>query len=320
MALEDRHPCSDDDVEPGHPLDSSPMVHPRLPSPGEWNRGSGSGGESGRQAEAAEPMARPVTITRITKGRRERCEDWVVREERRDLYLNGERLVALVCLPSDLEAFVVGFLVNEGILEQPYRVDLAIDPDGGRIDVRGSFVDGAVRDFYLKKTLTSGCGSGVTGRDLNEPSRCLKVDTDFVIRRETISAFMRVLKTEASLYQLTGGAHIAALADDQGKLLLAAEDIGRHTAVDKVVGKAILSGIDPGRCVLFCSGRLSSEITTKAIHARTPVLVSRAAPTDLSVRLARRFLLSLVGFARGDRMNVYSVPERILGGDSQISV
>ena len=97
----------------------------------------------------------------------------------------------------------------------------------------------------------------------------------------------------------------------QGSLLLTAEDIGRHTAVDKVIGKALLSGIDPGHCVLFCSGRLSSEITAKAIHARTPVLVSRAAPTDLSVRLARRFLLTLVGFARGKRMNVYSVVERI---------
>jgi FdhD protein len=81
--------------------------------------------------------------------------------------------------------------------------------------------------------------------------------------------------------------------------------------VDKVIGKAVLSGLDPRRGLLFCSGRLSSEITVKAIHARIPVLVSRAAPTELSVRLARRFLLTLVGFARGRRMNVYSVPERI---------
>lgn len=265
-------------------------------------------------------MARPMMITRLASGRREQCEDWIVREERLDLYINGKRLVALVCLPSDLEAFVIGFLVNEGILEPPYQAGLSIDLAIGRIDAEGAFVGGAIRDFYAKKTLTSGCGSGVTGLDLDQPTRCLKVNTDLVIRPETISSFMRVLKTEASLYQLTGGAHIAALADAEGRPLLTAQDIGRHTAVDKVVGKAVLSGIDPGRCVLFCSGRLSSEITAKAIHARTPVLVSRAAPTDLSVRLARRYLLSLVGFARGDRMNVYSVPERILGGDSQIAV
>ena len=265
-------------------------------------------------------MARSVPITRLTAAGRESCHDWVVREERLDLVLNGEQFVALVCLPGDLEAFVVGFLVNEGILEPPFRVDLSVDAEAGRVQARGRFVEAAVRDFHAKKTLTSGCGSGVTGRDLNEPSRCLKVDADFAVRRETISKFMGTLRSEASLYQLTGGAHIAALADAHGNLLLTAQDIGRHTAVDKVIGKAILSGVDPARCVLFCSGRLSSEITAKAIHARTPVLVSRAAPTDLSTRLARRYLLTLVGFARGGRMNVYSVPERIVDGIPETGV
>ncbi len=105
---------------------------------------------------------------------------------------------------------------------------------------------------------------------------------------------------------------LAALADPDGRLALTAQDIGRHTAVDKVIGKAVLGGIDTSRCILICSGRLSSEITLKALHARTPVLVSRAAPTELSVQLARRYLLTLVGFARGRRMNVYSAPERVV--------
>ena len=257
--------------------------------------------------EIGENLMRSIRITRLTSSGRESCEDTLVLEERFDLYLNGRHLVALVCLPHDLDAFIVGFLVNEGILNDPQ-----VDREKGQIDARGPFADDAIRDFLSKKTLTSGCGSGVTGRDLNQPARCLKVDTDFRVHRDTISDFMSTLRDEASLYQLTGGAHIAALADAQGKLLLTAQDIGRHTAVDKVIGKALLSGIDHERCILFSSGRLSSEITAKAIHARTPVLVSRAAPTDLSVRLARRFLLTLIGFARGRRMNIYSVPERIV--------
>lgn len=261
---------------------------------------------------SSDGMMRPVRITRLTAKGRERCEDMVVREERFDLFLNGKQIVALVCLPGDLEAFVVGFLVNEGILAPPYEVDVQVDEAAGRLEARGDFLAEAVDDFLGKKTLTSGCGGGVAGRDIDEPSHCLKVETDFWVRAETILAFMHVLKREASLFKLTGGAHIAALADGGGKLLLAAEDIGRHSAVDKVIGKAHLSGVDPGRCVLFSSGRLSSEITVKAIHARVPVLVSRAAPTELSVRLARRFLLTLVGFARGNRMNIYSVPERIV--------
>ncbi|MBU2693218.1 MAG: formate dehydrogenase accessory sulfurtransferase FdhD [Candidatus Eisenbacteria bacterium] len=255
---------------------------------------------------------RSVRITRLTEKRKERVEDLLIREERFDLYLNGKHLIALVCLPSDLKAFIVGFLVNEGILSAPYTVDLDIDEAAARIDAHGDFHDTAIQDFFAKKTLTSGCGSGVTGQDLEEPIPCLKVDTDFRIQREVISNFMHVMKEEASLFQQTGGAHIAALADAQGRLLMKTEDIGRHTAVDKVIGMALLSGIDPSRCVLFSSGRLSSEITAKAIHARTPVLVSRGAPTDLAVRLARRFLLTLVGFARGRRMNIYSAAERII--------
>jgi FdhD protein len=256
---------------------------------------------------------RPVRIVRITAAGRESLVDQVVREVRFDLHLNGRHLVALVCLPSDLEAFVIGFLANEGIALEARAVDLDIDLGAGRIDARGAFDPEAVAGFHAKRTLTSGCGSGVTGRSFDRPGRCLKVTSDLFVRPETIAAFMQVLRDEASLYRSTGGAHIAALGDDQGRLLLAAEDIGRHTAVDKVIGKALLGGRDPRRAVLYCSGRLSSEVAAKAIHAGVPVLVSRAAPTDLSVRLARRYLLTLIGFARGRRMNVYSVPERVLG-------
>jgi len=258
-------------------------------------------------------LMRPVPIVRITAAGRESLVDQVVREVRFDLHLNGRHLVALVCLPSELKAFVVGFLVNEGILVEANAVQVVIDLDEGRIDARGAFDPEVVEGFRSKQTLTSGCGSGVAGRAFDRPGRCLKVTSDLFVRPETIATFMRVLRDEASLYRSTGGAHIAALGDGQGQLIAAAEDIGRHTAVDKVIGKALLAGHDPRRCVLFCSGRLSSEITAKAIHAGVPVLVSRAAPTDLSVRLARHYLLTLIGFARGQRMNVYSVAERILG-------
>ncbi len=257
-------------------------------------------------------MISSARITRITGDKSTSCDDAVVREEPIDLSLNGEHFLTLVCLPYDLEAFAVGFLVTEGILKPPYESEFTYEPGSGRLDVRGRFENEAVRTFFAKRTLTSGCGGGVTAQDPVESRGCLKIDTQIRISVETISNFMGLLKQEASLYRLTGGAHIAALADRNGKLLATAQDIGRHTAVDKAIGKALLNGIDLTKCVLYCSGRLSSEITTKAIHARTPFLISRAAPTDLSVRLARRFLLTLVGFARGNRMNIYSVPERIV--------
>jgi len=254
----------------------------------------------------------PVQITRYGPRGSEPRRDVVVREVRFELVLNARSLVALVCLPAELDAFVVGFLVNEGILSPCRALEVRITRENGRVEARGPFDEAAMDAFGARRTLTSGCGGGVTagppGGDGPGPPRTASLR----VRPETIFLFLEVLREEASVYRATGGAHIAALADREGRLLATAQDIGRHTAVDKVIGKGLLGGIPLEQCLLFCSGRLSSEITSKAIRARTPVLVSRGAPTDLSVGLARRFGLTLVGFARGKRMNVYSVPERIV--------
>ncbi len=257
-------------------------------------------------------LARSVSITRIGPTSRSRIDDLIIREERFELFLNGRFFVAFACLPDDLEAFAAGFLVTEGILDPRSSFRVSVDVQANRVDAHGEFQDEALAGFTAHRTITSGCGGGVTGKDSADPVRCLKVDVDLSATRRGLSACMNQLRDEASLYRLTGGAHIAALANCDGRIQLIAQDIGRHTAVDKVIGKAVLSGVEMSRCILVCSGRLSSEITMKALHARTPVLISRAAPTELSVRLARRYLLTLVGFARGTRMNVYSVPERIV--------
>jgi len=270
-------------------------------------------GDGRSETEAGDGLARAVGITRFGREGPLRTDDLIVREERFELFLNGRFFVAFACLPNDLEAFATGFLATEGLLDPRTRFHVSVDHETYRLDVSGEFDDESLASFSNRRTLTSGCGGGVTGKDIADPVRCLRVDTDLTVSPDSILAGMQRLREEASLYRLTGGAHIAALADGCGRLILTAQDIGRHTAVDKVIGKAILSGVEVSRCVLICSGRLSSEITLKALHARAPVLASRAAPTDLSVRLARRYLLTLVGFVRGHRMNVYSVPERIAG-------
>jgi FdhD protein len=122
---------------------------------------------------------------------------------------------------------------------------------------------------------------------------------------------MEAMGKSAEIFKATGGTHIACLGTESGEMLFEAEDIGRHNAVDKVIGKALLGGRDPGDLILCSSGRLSSEIVLKAVRARIPVLVSRSAPTSRSVELAEEFLVTMVGFARGGRMNVYAHPERI---------
>ena len=125
-----------------------------------------------------------------------------------------------------------------------------------------------------------------------------------------LSALMREALRASEVHRRTGGVHMAALADASGLLLLR-EDIGRHNAVDKVIGAHLAAGGSFAGKVLLASGRLSSELLAKALRCGVPVLISRSAPTDRSIALARRSGLTLIGFARGQRLNVYSAPERV---------
>ncbi|MCK5427578.1 MAG: formate dehydrogenase accessory sulfurtransferase FdhD, partial [Thermodesulfovibrionia bacterium] len=116
---------------------------------------------------------------------------------------------------------------------------------------------------------------------------------------------------KSELFRSTGGVHSAALCDAH-EMLVFAEDIGRHNAVDKVIGYAFLENIPMQNKILLLSGRLSSEIINKAVRAKVPLLISRAAPTDIAVETAKKYNLTLIGFLRGQKLNVYSNPQRLI--------
>ena len=163
------------------------------------------------------------------------------------------------------------------------------------------------------RTLTTGCGGASASGRIETPTGCLRINTTTSFDPRAILAACADLQHRSELYRRTGCVHAAALALPDGRLLDFAEDVGRHNAVDKVIGACWLAGHDLGQCFLVTTGRLSSEIAAKTISAKIPMLVSRGAPTSAAVRLAERFLLTLVGFVRGGRMNVYAYPERIAG-------
>jgi FdhD protein len=121
---------------------------------------------------------------------------------------------------------------------------------------------------------------------------------------------MKEFLSGAETFKATGGTHIAALSDG-AKILFTSEDIGRHNAIDKILGRCFLRGVETRDKLILCSGRMSSEIVQKALRNGIPVVVSRSAPTSLAIDTARRFGITLAGFARGERMNVYSYPARI---------
>jgi FdhD protein len=163
-----------------------------------------------------------------------------------------------------------------------------------------------------RRVYTSGCGGGITFSLETNGSTALqdasKVDP------AALFSLIRALYLEAQAYRESRGIHAAAMADGE-KLLIVAEDVGRHNAVDKICGEAMLRGIPAAGKILLATGRISSEMLRKAAHMGTPVVVSRTSATTMSIRLAKRLGLTLVGYVRGDSFYVYSRPDRLLVAD-----
>ncbi len=253
-----------------------------------------------------------VLATRIDRGGRRRVEESVVKTGILTIYVNGSELVSLVCTPTHLKSLVAGFLVSEGFVT-------ARDEIGEITIVRGkTYVADVITSSPVHRELsgrgmlvTSGCGGGGTVARLLEEIGKQEPLAECTFRADDIVQHMRALGRRATLFSETGGAHTAGLFN-QDALTYVMEDVGRHNALDKVIGAAFLDGMDVACAGVASSGRLSVDAVSKALVCRVPVLVSRSAPTSMAVELARRAGLTLVGFVRGSRMNVYSGEERII--------
>ena len=243
--------------------------------------------------------------------------DKVITEARIELEINeGKYRIALLALPQYLEELAVGFLLGEGALRR--REDLTevkVLPESTKVEIRGDFDLDALEAMMHRWTWGSGCGGGGTGRDLDSPPYA-PVGPGPCISPERLHELARIFASKGEFWRQTGGVHLCALADNDG-IIFFAEDVGRHNAFDKVVGKGFLEGIDISEKLLLTTGRLSGEIVSKAVASQVPMLVSRSAVTNLGVKLARRFGITLVGFLRSGRMNVYTGFQRIVAGENR---
>lgn len=256
---------------------------------------------------------RSVDVWRKTPGGiAERRDDIVVQESPVTIYLNGDEIVTLLCTPEYLEDLAVGFLASEGMLKGREELkEVTADYDKGQVWVSSNRPAPLAGQLFVKRYLTTGCGKGTTFYNVLDATRCRTITSDIVISTGKILELMRHMHDCSSLYRLTGGVHSAALCSIE-EIVVFREDVGRHNAADKIAGKCFREGVDLSDKLFLSSGRISSEILVKVSKMGVPILVSRSAPTDLGVKMAEELGITLVGFARGTRLNIYSHQTRIL--------
>jgi FdhD protein len=233
----------------------------------------------------------------------------IISEQSINLTVNNEPWLTFMCTPTDLEALAVGFLYNEEIIETMDEVaSVRVCPEETNIDV---WLNSSVKKPE-NWTRTTGCSGGETSVE-NSSSQIKKIvqKNDSMLRAERVGELIGLLGEVQSLYRESGGVHTSALSDGE-KILIAAEDIGRHNTLDKIAGRYIMERINPVRKIIVTTGRISSEMIQKAGRIGAGVVISRTSPSSLSVQMADELGITLIGYARRDRFTIYSHPEGIL--------
>jgi FdhD protein len=273
------------------------------------------------------PQAPPVQVARWRAGDWRDDRDQVAAEEPLQLSLDGKPLSIVMRTPGNDLELALGLLWAEqviGSLDDVARIRISAEAQESepRVSVASDLVESNHVDVYLRtsagrrpeRSFLASSACGVCGATTVES---LALDFAQIAPGLTVGAAMLPalsdrLRERQRIFESTGGLHAAGLFDEHGELQLLREDIGRHNAVDKVVGRALLDGRLPlERSVLAVSGRAGYEVVQKAVAAGIPILAAVGAPSSLAVATAERFGMTLVGFLRDDRFNVYTAPERI---------
>ena len=230
------------------------------------------------------------------------------------LTVNGEVWTTFMCTPIHLEALMVGFLFNEGVVNSMDEVaDVRICEHGDNVDVW-------LKHEALKPdswTRTSGCTGGVTAVASIQkpmpvsPSGTVSVSDEFSLSPGQVNHLVEMLFDAQELYRETGGVHTSVLSDGED-IILSTEDIGRHNTLDKIAGLCLMENIWPEKRILITTGRISSEMLQKGVRMGAKVVASRTSPSSISIELAEAWGITLIGYARRNRFNLYATRERIL--------
>lgn len=224
---------------------------------------------------------------------------------------NEVEIVTLLALPLNLKELAAGFLFSSSFIGSIEELK-SLRIDTGKWVAYCELEKTPDPDMMNKRLFTSGCGKGVMYGSIDEISMRHPITSNLKITKENITDLTRWLQQSSTLYRITGGVHNAALSFEGSIPEDSMDDVGRHNAVDKAIGKGLFEGMNLGRCVLISSGRTSSEILQKARKAGIPVTMSRGAPTHQTILRAKDMGITVVGFARGGIFNIYTHSERIV--------
>lgn len=264
----------------------------------------------------------PVKIYTREEGPR-LTHQWVVEEIPVTLFFNGEQMITLLCTGRHIDELAVGFFIGEGWIRDRHALrEVSVNEERGTVHITYEGNSFSRDKFWLKRAITSGCAKGsvlceVIDSLLEHP---LKEEPKVEISR--IWGIMKKLNHLSDTYKKTHGVHNCALAEAGGEIVtldgskpLYRYDIGRHNAMDMLIGRAFLDGIDLDNKIMVTTGRLTSEVVIKAAQTGIPVLVSRHAATRLAIELATTLNLTLIGYVRATQMTVYYDGGRLIEGN-----
>ena len=218
--------------------------------------------------------------------------------------VNGRHALTVMSSPTLIRELVTGLLFTERIIQGPEEIDsIQVEPDKVSVLTKNPF-----KILVSKKTVLSGCGGTASFLDV---ARTISITSDFCIDVSAIETAVKMTLT-SDLHIKTGGIHLIGLFNAGGAICIS-EDIGRHNALDRVIGYGLISKTDFSRCFVISSGRISSDMVRKCLVAGIPIIISRGATTSLALDLAEKSGLTVIGFVRGKKMIIYTHTRRIKG-------
>jgi len=249
-----------------------------------------------------------VRIIKISNNKKKSTTDLIAEEISLTITISHKEITTLVCSPSNLNELVVGYLFTSGIIQSIKDIH-TLHINKNHIASVQLIDNNIIKDIIFKKLQPPGCGGGLMF--LNNKLKIKKINSPLRIQSNYVITLMKNFQNRSILFQTTGAVHSAAIILPN-KNIIFREDIGRHNAVDKVIGNRLLHHDKSHNKILITSGRISSEIFLKTYIYKIPIIISRSAPTNKAIQQCRKAHITLAGFVRGNKMNIYSAPNRII--------